>query len=121
MRMNETKRMLKTELSKTISQHFHRSRKFMKTLLEMVTTKQNEQQTIISNFLLYLNEMCETNGWEKPYEFTQLKPIISVLAICYLKLKTWLFVEAWTFAISVFNYTKAIREWKRAYDFEYIR
>jgi hypothetical protein len=94
-------------------------------LLDMVAETPEERKVIITNFLLYMDTKLSQrtdikyDGWVR-----KLKPTIFTLYMLYPFMKQFDFLEAWTFALSTFNYSKAIKEFidkQRKTDTHYIR
>jgi len=107
--MTETKKFLINEWNVLDPAFREALLKTVRSFLDIVAESKEERQTIITNFLLYINEKKFAMNLNIPYEINKLKPTTAVLSIFYIKLSKWLFIEAWTFALSVFNYSKAIR------------
>ena len=92
--------------------------KFWNDLLEMVTMDEREKHEILSHFFAYLHVLLED---EENYDGSvkNLQVNIKNLVALYYVVRIDLFIKAWTYALSMYNYRKAISEVKKV-DLNYI-
>ena len=84
-------------------------------IIEMVSTDRKEQEEIIKNVFFYLDDIFASRFPTYDKFFTEQKPTIENLIAAYYSVDITDFLKAWTFAISTFNYAKAIENEKKKF------